>query len=96
MSGHKSFQRLIRDFSPERVEKISQKKQSLAQFELSELLKAASSNWEIDPLSAPIDRVEACLGYLRQVVNDMGGELAITAKFPNNVEVSINSLPNTD
>ncbi len=96
MSGHQSFQGLIKNFSPERVEKISRKKQSLAQLELSELLKAAAPGWEIDPLSAPIDRVEACLGYLRQVVNDMGGELAITAKFPNNVEVSINSLPDND
>jgi hypothetical protein len=96
MSGHQSFQGLIQNFSPERVEKIGQKKQSLAQLELSELLKAAAPGWEIDPLSAPIDRVEACLGYLRQVVNDMGGELAITAKFPNNVEVSINSLPDND
>jgi hypothetical protein len=96
MSGHQSFQKLIADFSPERVEKIAQKKQFLAQLELSELLKAAAPNWEIDPLSAPIDRVEASLGYLRQVVNEMGGELAITAKFPNNVEVSIDSLPNTD
>jgi hypothetical protein len=93
MSGHQSFQGLIKDFSPERVERIDQKKQALAQLELSELLKAAAPGWEIDPLSAPIDRIEACLEYLRQVVNDMGGELAITAKFPNNIEVSINSLP---
>jgi hypothetical protein len=96
MSGHQSFQGLIKDFSPERVERIDQKKQALAQLELSELLKAAAPGWEIDPLSAPIDRIEACLEYLRQVVNDMGGELAITAKFPNNIEVSINSLPTTD
>ncbi len=96
MSGHKSFQGLVKDFSLERVEKIDQKKQFLSQVELSDLLKAAASDWEIDPLSTPIDRVEACLGYLRRVVNDMGGELAITAKFPNNVEVSINSLPNAD
>jgi hypothetical protein len=96
MSGHQSFQELIKDFSSERVEKIATKKQSLAKLELSELLKAAAPGWEIDPLSTPIDRVEACLGYLRQVVNDMGGELAVTAKFPNNVEVSITSLPNND
>jgi hypothetical protein len=96
MSGHKSFQGLIKDFSSERIEKIDQKKQSLAQVELNELLKEAVSDWELDPLSTPFDRVEACLGYLRQVVNDMGGELAITAKFPNNVEVSINSLSNID
>jgi hypothetical protein len=96
MSGHQSFQGLIKDFSPERIERIDQKKQVLAKLELNELLKAAAPSWEIDPLSAPIDRIEACLGYLRQVVNDMGGELSITAKFPNNVEVSINSLPNAD
>jgi hypothetical protein len=96
MSGHKSFEGLIKDFSPERIEKIDKKKQSLAQVELNELLKEAVSDWELDPLSTPFDRVEACLGYLRQVVNDMGGELAITAKFPNNVEVSINSLSNID
>jgi hypothetical protein len=96
MSGHKSFQGLIKDFSPERIEKIDKKRQSLAQVELNELLKTAAFDWEIDPLSTPIDRVEACLGYLRRVVNDMGGELAITAKFPNNVEVSINSLLNID
>ncbi len=96
MSGHKSFRELVKDFPPERIERINQKKQALAQFELRELLKAAASDWEIDPLSAPIDRVEACLGYLRQVVNEMGGELAITAKFPNDIEVSIISWPNTD
>jgi hypothetical protein len=96
MSGHKSFQELIKDFSPERIEGIGQKKQSLAQLELSELLKAAASDWEVDPLSAPIDRMEACLDHLRQVVKEMGGELAITARFPNNVEVSINSWPNID
>jgi hypothetical protein len=96
MSGHKPFRELIKDFSPERIERINQKKQSLAQSELSELLKAAASDWKIDPSSTPIDRVEACLGYLRQVVNDMGGELAITARFPNDIEVSIDSWPNTD
>jgi hypothetical protein len=42
MSGHKSFQGLIKDFSPERVEKTDQKKQFLSQIELSDLLKAAS------------------------------------------------------
>jgi hypothetical protein len=34
MSRHKSFQELIKDFSPERVKKIDQKKRSMAQVEL--------------------------------------------------------------
>jgi hypothetical protein len=46
MSGHKSFQGLIKDFSPERIERIDQKKQALAQLELSELLKAAAPGWD--------------------------------------------------
>ena len=56
-------------------------------------MKEASLNWEIDPMSTPIERVEASLEYLRQVVNDMGGELAITAKFPDDLEVTIDALP---
>ena len=44
-------------------------------------------------MSTPIERVEASLEYLRQVVNDMGGELAITAKFPDDLEVTIDALP---
>jgi hypothetical protein len=37
MSGHQSFQGLIKDFSPEKVERIDQKKQALAQLELKKL-----------------------------------------------------------
>jgi hypothetical protein len=32
MGGHQSFHKLIKDFSPERVEKIVQRKQYLAQY----------------------------------------------------------------
>jgi hypothetical protein len=32
MSGHQSFQTLIKDFSPERVKKIAEKRQYLAQY----------------------------------------------------------------
>jgi hypothetical protein len=39
MSGHKSFQKLIKDFSSERVKKIDQKKRSMAQVELKVILK---------------------------------------------------------
>jgi hypothetical protein len=39
MSGHHSFQGLIKDFSPERIERIDQKKQALAH-------KAAAPAWD--------------------------------------------------
>jgi hypothetical protein len=45
------------------------------------------------PNSKPIERVAASLEYLRQVVTEMGGELAITAKFPNDLEIPIDTLP---
>jgi hypothetical protein len=32
------------------------------------------------------------LNYLRQAVAEMGGELFITAKFPNDVEIVIDSF----
>jgi hypothetical protein len=66
-----------------------QKKQELAQMELHELLSATALTWEIDPTSTSIERIESCLGYLQQIVVKMGGELAVTAKFPNDVEVKI-------
>jgi hypothetical protein len=93
MSGHHPFHQLTKDFSPERLAAIQQKKQALETMNLKDLLKEASLTWEIDPMSTPIERVEASLEYLRQVVNDMGGELAITAKFPNDLEVTIEALP---
>jgi hypothetical protein len=61
MSGHKPFRELIQDFSPERIERINHKKQSLAQSELSELEIAATSDWKIDLSSAPIDCVEVSI-----------------------------------
>jgi hypothetical protein len=93
MSGHHPFHQLTKNFSPERLAAIQQKKQALEKMNLQDLLREASLTWEIDPTSTPIERVEASLEYLRQVVNDMGGELAITAKFPNDLEVTIDALP---
>jgi hypothetical protein len=93
MSGHHPFHQLTKDFSPERLTTIQQKKQALEKMNLQDLLKEASLTWEIDPKSTPIARVEASLEYLRQVVNEMGGELTITATFPNDLEVTIDALP---
>ncbi len=67
MSGHHPFHQLTKDFSPERLAAIQQKKQVLEKMNLQDLL--------------------------REALNDMGGELAITAKFPNDLEVSTDALP---
>jgi hypothetical protein len=93
MSGHHPFRQLTKDFSPERLEAIRQRRQVLEEMDLYSLLMDASIDWEIDPNSKPIERVAASLEYLRQVVKEMGGELAITAKFPNDLEIPIDTLP---
>jgi hypothetical protein len=89
MSGHYPFRELVKDFSPEQLEAVRQKKQELARIELHELLSTTAQSWDTDPTLTSIERIESCLGYLQQVVVAMGGELAVTAKFPSNVEVKI-------
>jgi hypothetical protein len=92
MSGHRSFQSLTQDFPPERLDTIAQKQAALARLELQEIIIAASPGWQIEPNTSSLEQVNACLAYLRQAVEDMGGELAITAKFPNDVEIVLDSL----
>jgi hypothetical protein len=92
MSGHRSFQTLIQDFPQERLDNIARKQDNLARMELQEIIASTSQSWQIDPSTDSLSRVNACLDYLRQAVAEMGGELAITAKFPNDVEVVIDSL----
>jgi hypothetical protein len=93
MSGHHAFRQLTKDFSPERLITIQQRRQTLEEMDLHELLINAALDWEIDPNSTPIERVEASLQYLRQAIRVMGGELSVTAKFPNDIEVEIDPLP---
>jgi hypothetical protein len=93
MSGHHPFHQLTKDFSPERLAAIQQRRQALEKIDLHELLISAALDWEIDPNSTPIERVETSLQYLRQAIRAMGGELSVRAKFPNDIEVEIGSLP---
>jgi hypothetical protein len=39
--------------------------------------------------------VDACLDYLRQAVKHLGGELIVTAKFPDGAELSSDSFKPT-
>jgi bisphosphoglycerate-independent phosphoglycerate mutase (AlkP superfamily) len=80
---------------------IEQKKKAmLAEIKLREAIESSVANWHIDtattsnglPSATAIEQVDACLNYLRQAVRDLGGELAITAKFPEMVELEIDSV----
>jgi hypothetical protein len=42
MSGHYPFRELVKDFSPEQIEAVRQKKQELARIELHELLSTTA------------------------------------------------------
>jgi hypothetical protein len=93
MSGHQPFQHLVENLTVERKLAIEQKKKAmLAEIELREAIESNIANWHIDTSITSIEQVDACLSYLRQAVRDLGGELAITAKFPDMVELSIESV----
>lgn len=97
MSGHQPFQRLVENLPEARKLAIEQKKKAmLAEIELREAIESNIAKWHIDPSTTSIEQVDACLKYLRQAVRDLGGELAITAKFPDMVELSIDSIKTID
>jgi hypothetical protein len=96
MSGHHPFQRLVENLPEERKLEIERKKKELlATIELREAIESTAANWHIDTSKTSIENVDLCLGYLRQAISNLGGELTITAKFPNMVELSIDSLKPT-
>jgi hypothetical protein len=101
MSRHHPFQRLVENLPEERKLAIPQsggsaneqkKKTMLAEIELREAIESSIANWHLDPAITSIEQVDACLNYLRQSVRDLGRELTITAKFPDMVEISIDSV----
>ncbi len=98
MSGHHPFQRLVEHLSEDRKIEIERKKKELlAAIELKEALAATAANWQMDTSKTPIENVDLYLGSLRRAVSNLGGELTLTAKFPDMVELSIDSLkPTTD
>ena len=93
MSGHHPFQRLVDNLPVERKLAIEQKKKvMLAEIELREAIESTIANWHVNTATTSIEQVDDCLNYLRQAVKDLGGELAITAKFPDKLELSIDSV----
>jgi hypothetical protein len=92
MSGHHPFQRLVENWPEERRLEIERKKKELlTAIELRAAIESTAANWHIDA-STPTENVDLCLSYLRQVVSNLGGELTVTAKFPDRVELSIDSI----
>jgi hypothetical protein len=93
MSSHQPFQRLVENLPVERKLGIDRKKKAmLAEIELREAIELNIANWHIDTSTTSIEQVDACLSSLRQAVRDLGGELVITAKFSDMVELSIDSI----
>jgi hypothetical protein len=93
MSGHHPFQRLVENLPIERKLAIEQKKKAmLAEIELRAAIESTITNWHIEPATTSIEQVDACIARLRQAVKDLGGELFITAKFPDMEELSIESI----
>ena len=98
MSGHQTFDKLKQKLSATQLRAVEEKKtvieQDIIRIELEIAIKSSISAWEPNSDESAIDRIDDCLSYLRKTVNTLGGELNITAKFPNDVEVVIDSIKN--
>jgi len=98
MSGHTPFSELTKHFSPERLAEIEAETNRLREeMTLQELRKALGiEQGELGEMlgikQAAVSRMERrndiLLSSLRKAVEAMGGELIITARFPN-VEVCL-------
>lgn len=100
MSGHRPFSELTKHFSPERKARIEAETSRLREeMTLQELREALHiQQGELGEMlgikQAAVSRMERrndiLLSSLRKAVEAMGGELIITARFPN-AEVCLNN-----
>lgn len=99
MRGSLSFSELTKDFSPERRERIEQRKEQLRQeMTLAELRKAFSLTQDtlaknLNVKQAEISKIEnradMLMSTLRNFVQAMGGDLEVRAVFPDRaIEIS--------
>lgn len=101
MSGHHSFSKLTANFSQERKalikEKVTRLESEMAlnelrqAFQLSQADLAAKLNVKQPAISRLEKRSDMYISHLRQVIEAMGGELEITANFPD-TEVKITNF----
>ena len=99
MSGHHSFSQLTANFDPQRQQTIQKKAEILkSSMALAELRKAlALSQAELaetlkvkqPAISRLEQRTDMYVSHLRQVIEAMGGQLEIVARFPQgNVSIT--------
>jgi len=101
MSGHQPFSNLTANFSSQRKAKIAEQTQQLkSEMALNELREAFSLtqgelasklNVKQPAISRLEKRSDMYISHLREVVEAMGGELEITARFNGN-EVKITNF----
>ncbi|BAZ15399.1 putative transcriptional regulator [Calothrix sp. NIES-4071] len=101
MTGHQKFSNLTQNFSAERIAKIADKtaqlKQEMAIHELRQALKISQAELaeKLQVKQPAISRLEKrtdmYVSHLRQVIQAMGGELEIVARFADS-EVKINNF----
>jgi ribosome-binding protein aMBF1 (putative translation factor) len=101
MSGHRKFSRLTENFPEERRAKVSQRTVQLkAEMALGELRQAlqlsqtelANSLQVKQPAVSRLEkRTDMYVSHLRKVIEAMGGELDIIARFPEG-EVKIDNF----
>ncbi|WP_013321048.1 helix-turn-helix transcriptional regulator [Gloeothece verrucosa] len=101
MSGHHKFSQLTKDFSEERQAEINQKtaylKTAIAIQELRQALQlsqpelANKLNIQEPAITSMEKQTEIYINHLRQVIESIGGELEIVARFPEG-EIKINNF----
>jgi len=101
MSGHKPFSELTKDFSPKRKAEVEALTNKLREeITLQELREALSIQQEesgelLGIKQAAVSRIEGHsdihLSNLRKVIESMGGELVIIARFPH-TDVYLNNI----
>lgn len=105
MSGHQKFSNLTQNFSPQRKAKIAAKKAQLSEemalCELRQALKISQAQLaeKLQVKQPAISRLEKrtdmYVSHLRQVIQAMGGELEIVARFGDG-EVKIKNFSEFD
>lgn len=96
MSGHQPFHNLKQQLSPAQLARVAEQtiiiEDEISKLELETAIKSSLISWQPDPSATALDNIDACFNHLRQTISALGGELKVTAQFPNNIEVAINTL----
>ena len=105
MSGHHSFDKLTAEFAAERRAEIANRASKLKTemalnelrqaFQLSQSELASKLNVKQPAISRLEQRTDMYISHLRQIIEAMGGQLDVVARFPDR-EVKITNFDFTD